>query len=350
VDRSGAGLSLTFTAMRGVNPDSVPPATSRPFDIDFGTPTQLEILLGTNPDGAVPGNFFVTQPTVLILDALRNVVSDQVYTITAQLYENGVPSTKPLFGAKTRLSCPLDSTNVCSANACANKLCGRAVWPNTLTTGLRVDSVGTNYAIMFSAEGLAPVLSYPGFNVASGPPATLHVYEQPTGIYFGRLFTGQPVVVVRDKANNIVPSETSRIIANVVVDGKCCFAPSFAATTRNGFARFTDCSIATVPSYITNADQTITALAPFVQLRFTTDVLTGEFVDSQAFQIATDAVNMSMSVQPALAAPGRMLTVQPEVTLLDDRGRRCVCMYVCMYLCVLMCAYMCAWGNVECAA
>jgi hypothetical protein len=340
VDRSGANFSLTFVTTRGIPSDRVAPATTAPFTIDFGLPTRLGILTGTNPAGAVPGSPFVTQPTVLVLDYLGNVVSDKIYTITATLVEDGRPSSKPLLGATVRLSCPLNN-NVCMS--CASNQCGRAVWPNTVSSGLRIDSVGTKYAIEFSADGLAPVRSFPTFSVAPGAAASLDVAEQPTGIYVGRLFKGQPVVVLRDRANNVVQDNGVTIVANLMVDGQCCFAPSFSAPTVQGYARFRDCAIETVPGSVRDADGSVRMLRPLVQLRFTTSLFQ-DFVDSHVFELAVDAVNMSVSIQPAQARPGRTLGVQPEVTLLDAYGRRSVmesaCVYVhaymhiCMYACI----------------
>lgn len=95
------------------------------------------------------------------------------------------------------------------------------------TTSLSATSTGTTGSITLT--------------VTPGTPAKLVIATQPSGAASGVRLVTQPVVEVRDNADNVVPSATTTVNVALVGSGTVTGAISLAAS--QGVARFTDLTV-----------------------------------------------------------------------------------------------------------
>ncbi|MCC6242677.1 MAG: Ig-like domain-containing protein [Gemmatimonadaceae bacterium] len=179
-----------------------------------GAPVRL--VMRTQPSGAASGAFFTTQPVVEVRDAAENVVTTSTVTITAAIASGG--------GLLTGLS-------VLTASGGAVSFGDLAI-------------IGTQGArtLAFTSPGLSPAVSN-SFVLTPGAAARLVVRTQPSGALAGVLFTTQPVIEVRDGADNVVTTATPLVTATVSAGGGT-LSGTAAVTAVNGVATFTTLRIA----------------------------------------------------------------------------------------------------------
>ncbi|KAJ1495085.1 hypothetical protein T484DRAFT_1763895, partial [Baffinella frigidus] len=270
-----------------------------------GVGFQVVIASGTNPTGASPGNLLLQQPTIAVQDGVGNVVGDAVVSITATLLQHGVPAAAPFRG----------STG----------------------SGLRVDTVGTNYSFRFTSPGVAPAISFPPFDVRFGAVAKLDVVQEPCGFALGKPFVcpavvrvldqepcdfalGKPfvnpaVVRVLDQVGNFVPTTGARVVAELLVGGICCFEPKISMDTVNGYATFPDVTVTSVPTYYVNNFGQEVPLGSNLRLRFFNP--DSEYAESREFYMAQVGVRLNITQQPGLSVPGFGLNLPPAIELRD---------------------------------
>jgi RHS repeat-associated protein len=175
IDRTGSAYTLTASVVSG---DAATGAISDDFEVAAGDPHHL--VFSTQPDGAVAGSSFGTQPIVSIVDRGGNVV-DSSATITLSITPNtGVD------GAGLGCSSASANSGVASFGACS------------------IDTAGGGYTLTATdaADGLSREShSFPVLLAA--PPA---LEESPVGVplkqtFGGRLYGANPTAT-DDRVNS----------------------------------------------------------------------------------------------------------------------------------------------------
>ena len=272
---TGTGThSLRFTSQ------GLTPATSQTFTVTLAPATQLAVV--TQPDGAVSGQAFATQPVIELRDSQNQPVSQAGVSVTAAVAS----------GSGT-----LGGTLSATTNAQ-----GRATFSNLQITGTGVHS------LRFASTGLTPAVSQ-SFTVASVPPTPtqLAVVTQPGGAVSGVAFTAQPVIELRDAQNQ--PVQQSGVVVTVAKAlGSGTLSGTLTATTNaQGRATFTNL--------------TITGTGPHT-LSFAATGLSG--TTSQSFTVASvppTPTQLAVVTQPGGAVSGVAFTTQPVIELRDAQNQ-----------------------------
>lgn len=174
-----------------------------------GVPVRLSIR--TQPAGAASGVPFTTQPVIEVRDAAENVVTASSVSVMASLTSGG-----GVLGGIT-------STTAAQ---------GVATFVDLNVSG----SVGAR-TVSFSAPGLGSVTSG-SFALVAGAPARLAIRTQATGASSGTPFMTQPVIEVRDDADNLVTSATTQVTASITSGGGTIGGTTTVAAVQ-GVATFT---------------------------------------------------------------------------------------------------------------
>ena len=196
-----AGTGYTLVASSG----SLTNATSLPFDITAGAPTQSTFT--TQPGNAVAGQPLAPAPVVTVRDALGNTVTSFTGTITLDLAPNG---TGAVLGGTTSVVA----------------VAGAATF-----SALTINKTGVGYQLVASGPGLTAGTSA-GFNVAPAAPSSLTLVSG--GGQTGAVSTvlAQPVVVVvSDVFGNAIAGQT---VAFAVVTGGGTVGTASGATNALG--------------------------------------------------------------------------------------------------------------------
>ena len=313
IDRNGDGFRLIFRISKGIVGEDIT-VSSPAFNVSFGVPRKIVIGPGTNPSGASPGNLLQQQPSVEIHDGVGNIVGNAVVQVTATLLQHGKPTSAVYGGSTVRISCRRTEAGECD---CANLPCGVTQWPVTDGSGLRVDTVGTNYTFLFTSPGLAPAVSFPAFNVRFGAVAKLEMVQEPCGFALGQPLVCDPVVRVLDKVGNFVPTTGARVTMELVVGGMCCFAPKPQVDTVGGYATFRDVVVSEVPTQYQKEYGVFVQLGDHLRLRFFNPT-SPDYVESRTFFMADVGVSLNITQQPAQSIPGFGF-VHPPIVELRDR-------------------------------
>ncbi|MCC6243933.1 MAG: hypothetical protein IT353_13905 [Gemmatimonadaceae bacterium] len=170
-----------------------------------GPATQL--VLTTEPAGAVTGNTFNQQPTISVRDANGNQTTSTA-AVTAAVFSGSGVLTGP--------------TTVNAVN-------GVATFANLLITG------AGNHTIRFTSGSLTNATSSV-FNVAAGPPTQLSISTQPDGAANTAPFTSQPVIVIRDAGGFQTTSTAAVTVA--VFSGSGVLTGTLTVNAVNGIATF----------------------------------------------------------------------------------------------------------------
>jgi RHS repeat-associated protein len=165
IDATASAYTLTATATVGGNALS---KVSDEFAVTVGDPASLRFT--TQPDGAVAGGAFATQPVVAVLDAGGNVVTSASSTISLSIADGTGSSGAAL---------------ACAAIAAASGVAS--------FSGCSIDRAGGGYALTATGGGLTRE-SRP-FSVLVPPPAPLGL--APVGVpaaqtYGGRAYADNP--------------------------------------------------------------------------------------------------------------------------------------------------------------
>ena len=263
----GVGDAHVTASVGGVH--STPVAVT----VVAGAATQL--VIRTQPDGAASGARLTTQPVIEIRDAAGNLVTSSSETVTATIATGG----GTLAG----------STTTASGGVAA-------------FTSLAVSGTAGDRTLSFSVSGL-PAATSSGFALVAGPPAKLVVRTEPTGAVSGLPLRTQPVVELRDDADNLVTSSDLVISAAVAAGG-------------GTLAHFTAPVVAGVASFDA---LTITGTATSHTLVFSASGVAS--VTSAPFLVSPgQATALRIRTQPGGATSGRPLATQPVIEVVDAAG------------------------------
>jgi hypothetical protein len=225
---------------------------------------------------------FTTQPTIVILDANNNIVSNATTAVTATV----TSGTGTLLGTTT-----------------VNAVNGVATFTNLAIAG------GGNTTIGFTAAGSLP--AEPGFPTVSTALATLQVprqlavVTQPVGALSGSVLATQPIVEVRDAAGLRVPTATNAVTASIG-SGLGILSGTTTISATAGTAAFSGLII-TTPGVST--------------LSFSSPGLTG--ATSNPISITGLAASkLAVLTQPGNGESGYPLTAQPSIEVQDANGNR----------------------------
>ncbi len=265
---TGTGAySLAFSAT------SLTGATSSTFGVTALAASQL--VVATQPIGAISGSALGTQPVVNVRDASNSNVAGATNVVTAVLSSG----TGTLTG----------TTSVAAVNGVAT------------FTDLRITGAGTS-AIVFTATGLASATSA-AIVTAPLPATKLAIATQPGGANTGSALSPQPVVQVQDAGGGVVVGSGAAVTATLSGTGGT-LSGATTVNAVNGVATFTDLVVAGVGSYT---------------LSFSSGSLTG--ATSNTITISPlPATQLGIRVQPGDGITGSPLTTQPQVEFRDANG------------------------------
>lgn len=184
---------------------------SAAFTVTVTPGVPVRVAMRTQPAGAASGVRFSTQPVVEVRDAADNVVTASSVSVTASLASGG-----GVLGGITSTT--------------ANQ--GVATFADLQISG----TIGAR-TISFTAPGLTPVTSA-AFALDAGVPARLAIRTQAGGAFSGAAFTTQPVIEVRDDADNLVTSATTPVTAAITSGGGTIGGTTTVAAVQ-GIATFT---------------------------------------------------------------------------------------------------------------
>ena len=270
INTAGTGYELLATD------GQLSSVTSAPFAVNSGPPAQIAFT--TEPDNAVGGSAFVTQPTLTVEDAGGNAVTTNTHGIALAI-DSG----------------PSGTLSGCSASNTAGVVA---------FSGCSINTAG-NYTLLASDGGDALTATSGSFDVSTGPASQLAFTREPAGATGGTAFTTQPRVAIEDAGGNTVTTDTNPItLAQTAGAGVLSACTS---VTSGGVAVFLGCTINTAG---------------------TGDVLTaGDAGDTLSGSSAAFAVTVGPPAQEvftthpsATATGGTAFTTQPAVTIEDAGG------------------------------
>ncbi len=218
-----------------------------------GAATQIVIV--TQPSGAVSGVSLSTQPVVELRDAQNNRVTSANGTITAAVASG--------------------------SGSVAGTLTATAVNGVATFTNLRLNGVGV-HTLRFSGSGLAAATSEP--LTVTQVAASLQIQTQPSGAASGSAFATQPIVRILDNANLLIASGSASEL-------------SVTATRESG-------------SGVLSGTATINAVGGVAT--FSNLTLTGSGPHTLRFATTTPSLSVvSASIVVGAGAPARINAVSP---------------------------------------
>jgi len=272
VDKAASGYTLCATA------SGITSATSASFTVAVGTAIKLAF---TTPRTAVmAGTVLAPAIEVSGVDSGGNLVTTFTGDITVAL---GNAAGATLFGTTT-----------------ATAVAGIATFAT-----LRIDQAGIGYTFTATSPGLGTGTS-PAFDVAAGPATGLFITVQPSGVQAGAAITPPLQVTARDSLGNTATSFDGGVTIAIGTNAAGgTLSGTATALAVSGVATFASLSIDKVGS-----GYTLTAAA---------SGLTG--ASSVSFDVAPGpATQLTMTVQPAAATGGTVLTPAVVVTARDALG------------------------------
>lgn len=205
---SGAGShTLQFTT-------SAPALSSGPSSIVTVVQTPASLTIQTQPAGAVTGSALTAQPVLQIRDNAGLLIPNSTLPITAAL---------------------TSGTGAFTGTATVNAVSGLATFTN-----LRIDGSGT-HQFTFSATNPALQVVSAAFSVLVGPPAQLIISRQPTDGSSGVILTTQPIIQVRDVANQTVTSVVA--LTAGIASGTGVLSGTLTVNSIGGVVTFTDLAV-----------------------------------------------------------------------------------------------------------
>jgi hypothetical protein len=259
--------------------------TTPPVTIDAAPGVPVQLAVTAQPSGAVTDVAFTVQPTVEIRDGLNARVNGATGAVTASI----ASGSGTLSG----------TTTVSAANGIAT------------FTDLSISGIGA-HTLTFTASGLAPATSS-AFTVVAAPgaPVQLVAIAHPGTSSSGGLLSPQPVVQVRDGANNVVSSAALPVTASIA-SGSGVLSGTTTVTSSNGVATFTDLVITgsgshtlayASPGLVSAASPPFTVIGPPAQLALTTHpsgAASGTPLSSQPVVQVRDASNNLVASSAAM--------------------------------------------------
>lgn len=293
------------------------------FDISHGVAFQLSLgasygyppANGTQPGGFRAGDIMLTQPVVLVLDSVGNMLWETSILVTAHLFtakNETVPDHGFLFNStRTEISCPLfkgvRDCSKCIATTRIPATCGTVPF-----TDLRVDYSYEPLVLRFSSPGLRSVDSKP-FQVPEGEAYKLFIEQPPLGFKYNTALRQQPVITVKDRGNNTIRFQATN---NPIITAQLCIGNTSSisepvrcaemlgwASIVKGVARFTDLKIKMVGLN--------------TMIRFCAEPVNLICTSSVQFEVTEDPTMLVVRTNPAYGIPGLSFTVAPVVQIGD---------------------------------
>ena len=298
------------------------------FDITHGVAFQLSLgssygsppANGTQPKDARAGFTLLTQPVVLVLDSVGNMLWETARNITAEVRtadDNSLEDHGFLHSSThTVLSCPIfkgrHDCSKCKSTVRIPATCGQAPF-----TDLRVDYSSEEVLLRFSSPGLRPVNSLP-FRVPVGEVFSLFIVNEPLGFKYNTLLREQPAIAVKDRGNNTVPFDgTDKIYITAQLcqqENSSVAARCFDTTTSLGNIA-SKASI--VRSVATFTDMKVELVGTNLTIRFCSSPEALRCIVSAMFEVSEDLIQLLLQTQPAHGVPGLILPVAPIVQVGD---------------------------------
>jgi uncharacterized protein YjdB len=242
---------------------------SNAFPVASGPAAQ--IVMATQPSGAVSGLALTGQPAVQLQDVAGNLTTSGAAVTAAITAGNGV-----LVGQAT-----------------VNAVNGVAQFTN-----LRIDGSGAQ-TLTFTSAGLTATSSS-SFNVTQNA-ASLAIQTQPAGATTGSAMTTQPVIRILDNAGLVVVNSALAVTATRTT-GTGTLSGTTTLNAVNGVATFTNLRIDGSGNHVL----TFSTAAPALQIA------------SNAFNVAVGPpAQLAITTQPAGASSGVDFTTQPVVEIRD---------------------------------
>jgi hypothetical protein len=291
---SGVATLAAWTLGTVAGPNAVTASATRPggtalvgSPVSFtatGNPGPAAVLVfGQQPTNEVAGVAISPAVTVLVQDALGNLVTSATTSVTVAIGAN--PGGGILSGAVT-----------------ATPSGGVATF-----SSLSINKSGTGYTLTAGATGL-PTATSAGFNITPAGATKLGFLAQPTNAAAGATITPAPQVAVQDQFGNTV---TSSVASIAIAIGTNPSGATLSGTTPvaavNGVATFSNLSInkAGTGYTLTASSGTLTQ------------------ANSQLFNIGSSvAAKLSFLVQPTSVAAGTPITPAVQVEIQDANGNR----------------------------
>jgi hypothetical protein len=297
------------------------------FDVVNGVAFQLSLnssygnpsTIGTQPGMPQVGFPLQTQPVVLVLDKVGNMLWESAINVTAHLLTaDGNKKVQDdgfaYNSTRTVISCPLfkgrHDCSKCRRSIRIFPTCGTAPF-----TDLRVDRSIETLILRFSSPGLKSVDSLP-FIVPLGEIYALFVEQEPLGFKYNTWLRQQPLIVIKDRGNNTVSFDghNTRFIAaelctNTLASNTCLDASTSTgnianvASIVNGIARFTDMKIRLVGTNMT--------------IRFCSKPSGLRCTYSTQFEVTEDPTQLLVRTHPSRGIPGFTFPVAPVVQVVD---------------------------------
>ena len=269
----------TYTLVASDPTDNVTSASSNPFSIAAGVPTQ--IVFKQQPGNGTGGTALTTQPTVWLEDSQGNVVQGDSTQVTLSIGTN--PSGGTLSGCT-------DST----VNGVAT------------FTGCKIDAAGNGYTL--TATDATDNLTTPSspsspFNVTVGPAYQVGFITSPGTTVAGDKFGTQPIVAIQDAGGNTVTTNISAVSLAIGTNPAGGTLSGCTGSTTAGLATFTGCKIDKPGNGYTLA-ATDGALHP---------------TTSSTFNIVPPALT-SFQVVPSTNTPTAGTAFNVTITALDQSG------------------------------
>lgn len=199
-------FTLTFT------PTSLTAATSSSFALAAGAASKA--MMTTEPDGAVNGSAFGTQPVVRITDASGNTVTTSTVNVVASIAS----------GSGT-----LSGTTTVAAVA------GVATFTDLVITGTG------SHTLTFTPAALTAVTSGTFSVTVPVVPTQVALTRASVGTGYGLAFTTQPQVTIQDVSGNTVTTSSAVVTATISAGGT--LVGTKTATAFSGVATFSNLGI-----------------------------------------------------------------------------------------------------------
>ncbi len=266
-----AGVTATYTLT--FNATGLNAATQTGLALTAGAASQLVVT--TAAAGAASGTAFTTQPIVAVRDAANNLVSTDNTSLVTMTVSAG-------------------ATDVGTATATA--AAGVATFTNVGLSGL-----AATYTLTFSSGVLTSAT--PTIALTAGAASQLVVTTAAAGAASGTAFATQPVVAVRDAANNLVTTDNTSLVTMTVSAGATVVGTA-TATASGGVATFTNVGLSGLA-----ATYTLTFSSGALTTATPTIVLT-----------AGAATQLLVTTAAAGATNGVAFSTQPVVGIQDAAG------------------------------
>lgn len=249
----------------------LPTQTSSSFNVVAAPPTQ--VVITTQPAGAVSGNDLTTQPVVELRDGTGTLVNVNNPVTVAIGTGSGT-----LVGTKT-----------------VNAVGGVATFTN-----LRINGSGA-HTLVFTSTGLTSATSG-SFTVTQVVTTMAFRTAVSTTATSGQVFATQPVVEIRDAAGLAVQGNTAAVTASIG-SGTGALSGTVTVNAVNGVATFTNLKIAGAGAHTLSFAATGLAALP-----------------SASITVTQTVASLAITAQPGGGVSGTVWATQPVVEVRDLAG------------------------------